>query len=141
MIDVLIKCICPAHFSINLFLFDGLILWCFGPRQNVIRAKQDSISYVGNLTRGMTPAVRVWAFWTQNIRPFAAFITEMPRADPLATNINITTKTALVVALWTASLVTHQKLATITTNKAIVFMDWNENTNRLRLHFLWLTYG
>ena len=65
----------------------------------MIRAKQDSSSYVGNLTRGMTSAVRVWALGTQNSCPFATFITEMPRADPLAADVHITTQTALVVAL------------------------------------------
>lgn len=71
----------------------------------------------------MSSAIGVGALRAQNACPLAAVIAEMPRADPLATSVDLTAKAALMVALCTAPLVTHEKLTSITTDVALILVN------------------
>lgn len=89
----------------------------------MVTAEVNTITYFCDLTRRMRSAVRVRAFGAQDVGPFTAVITEVPRTYPLSTACHSPTEAISVVALGTAGLVAQEKFSAITADVAVVFMN------------------
>lgn len=89
----------------------------------MVTADVNTITYFCDLTRRMRSTVRVRAFGAQDVGPFTAVITEVPRTYPLSTACHSPTEAISVVALGTAGLVAQEKFSAITADVAVVFMN------------------
>ena len=89
----------------------------------MVAADVNTITYFCNLTRRMRSTVRIRAFGAQDVGPFTAVITEVPRTNPLPTGCNRSAEAIPVVALGTASLVAQEKFSAITADVTVVFMN------------------
>lgn len=100
-----------------------LVLYSLRARHNMVAADVNTITYFCDLTRRMRSTVRIRAFGAQDVGPFTAVITEVPRTNPLPTGCNRPAEAIPVVALGTASLVAQEKFSAITADVTVVFMN------------------
>ena len=87
--------------------------------------------HAGYLTFCVCAAEGVGTLGAQHSCLLPALVTEVPRAHPFTAELLLNLKALQMVALSTAQLVAHHQLASISTDEAIVFVNWNKKPTNL----------